>query len=321
MSTTIRETNAQVTLVQAEQRALRAARWRRRLLPYALVLPTFLFISAFTLWPALSAIIHSTIKPGVTVHFPDKFVGLDNYRDLFDPTTDIGQSFPRVLLNTLVFVAVTVPVSMALAFFLALALNRKLRGLLFFRFAFFYPVLMPMIGAASIFAFIYADNIGLANVVAHSFGLPTHAWIGDPFWTPLAIMIVAIWKQAGFYMIIYLAGLQALPADVYEAASLDGASAWKKLTSITWPLLSGTTLFVIVSAAANAFQMVDQLYALGQGVPDDKSNLLLYFIFQKYNERANTGYVNAITVILLAILMCVTVFNFVFLDRRAYYEG
>lgn len=297
------------------------ARLRRVLLPYLLILPTFLFIATFTLWPTVSAVINSTIKPGVTVKIAPRFVGLDNFRDLFDNSTDIGQSFPRILKNTLLFVAVTVPISMALAFFLALGLNRKLRGIGLFRFAFFYPVLMPMIGAASIFAFIYADNIGLANVVAHSFALPTHPWIGDAFWTPIAIMIVALWKQSGFYMIIYLAALQSLPADVYEAADLDGASGWVKLWHITWPLLSSTTIFVLVAAATNAFQMVDQLYALGQGVPDDKSNLLLYFIFQKFNERANSGYVNAITVVLLLLLACFTVFNFAVLDRQAYYES
>jgi sn-glycerol 3-phosphate transport system permease protein len=299
----------------------RGARLRRALLPYLLVLPTFLFIATFTLWPTVSAAINSTIKPGVTVKIAPRFVGLDNFRDLFDSTTQIGQSFPRVLENTLLFVAVTVPVSMFLAFFMALGLNRKLRAIGLFRFAFFYPVLMPMIGAASIFAFIYADNIGLANVVSRSFGLPTHAWIGDAFWTPIAIMIVALWKQSGFYMIIYLAALQSLPTDVYEAADLDGASAWVKLRRITWPLISSTTIFVLITAATNAFQMVDQLYALGQGVPDDKSNLLLYFIFQKYNERANGGYVNAITVIMLILLACFTVFNFAVLDRRAYYES
>ena len=261
------------------------------------------------------------MKPGITVKIPPKFVGLNNFRDLFDSTTDIGQSFPRVLTNTLLFVAMTVPLSMFLAFFMALGLNRKLSGIGLFRFSFFYPVLMPMIGAASIFAFIYADNIGLANVVSRSFNLPTHLWIGDAFWTPIAIMIVALWKQSGFYMIIYLAALQSLPADVYEAADLDGASAWVKLRRITWPLISSTTIFVLITAATNAFQMVDQLYALGQGVPDDKSNLLLYFIFQKYNERANGGYVNAITVVLLLILACFTVFNFTVLDRRAYYES
>jgi len=300
---------------------IRRARLWRIMLPYLLILPTFLFIFTFTLWPTVSAAISSTIKPGVTVRQPGKFVGLNNYVELFDPNTAIGEAFPRVLLNTLIFVVVTVPVSMAMAFGLALALNRKMRALALFRFAFFYPVLMPLISAASVFAFIYADNIGLANTVIHSFGLPTHRWIGDPFWTPIAIMIVAIWKQTGFYMIIYLAALQALPTDVYEAADLDGASAWNKIRQITIPLLSATTLFVLTSAAANAFQMVDQLYSLGEGVPQDKSNLMLYFIFQKFNERANVGYVNAITVILLLMLLAFTVFNLTFLERRAYYEN
>jgi len=304
-----------------EQRQARAARRWQRLLPYLLIFPTLLFIFVFTLWPTVNAVISSTIRPGPTVHIPDKFVGIQNYLDLFDPSGDIGQSFPAILINTILYVLVTVPVGMALAFFLALALNRKLRAIGFFRFAFFYPVLMPMIGAASIFAFLYADNIGLINVVLRSIGAPTHTWIGDAFWTPIAIIVVAIWKQTGFYMIIYLAALQSLPSDVFEAADLDGASPWRKLRSITWPLLSGTTVFVLISAATTSFQMVDQLYALGEGVPSNKSNLLLYYIFQKYNERANTGYVNAITVILLVLLMCFTVFNFAVLDRQAYYES
>lgn len=298
----------------------RKRRWQIAL-PYLLILPTFLFILIFTLWPTLSAVIQSTIKPGVTARIAPVFVGLNNYRDLFNPDLDIGQTFPRVLLNTLVFVGVTVPLSISMAFGLALMLNRKMRAIAFFRFAFFYPVLMPLIGAASVFAFIYADNIGLANTVLRSLGIRTHPWLGDAFWTPVAIMIVALWKQTGFYMILYLAGLQALPMDVYEAADLDGATWWTKIRRITIPLLSGTTIFVLTAAATNAFQMVDQLYALGEGAPNERSNLLLYFVFQKYNERANAGYVNAITVILLLMLLCFTVFNFTFLERRAYYEN
>ncbi len=300
---------------------VRRNRTWQRVLPYLLVLPTFLFILTFTLWPTVSSVIQSTIKTGSTVRSESRFVGLQNYLDLFNPNVEIGQTFPRVFANTLVFVIVTVPVSIILAFFLALLLNRKMRAIGFFRFAFFYPVVMPLIGAASVFAFIYADNIGLANTVLRGLGIPTHAWIGDATWATIAVMIVAIWKQTGFYMILYLAGLQSLPTDVYEAADLDGASTWKKIRSITLPLLSGTTLFVLTTAAANAFQTVDQLYALGEGAPADRSNLMLYFVFQRYNERANTGYVNAITVILLVILLGFTLFNFLVLERRVYYEN
>ncbi len=298
-----------------------ANRVGRAALPYVLILPTFIFIFTFTLWPAVSSVLQSTIKTPSTVRGEPRYVGLDNYADLFNPDKEIGQTFPRVFANTLAFAASTVPISMIIAFFLALALNRKMRAIGFFRFAFFYPVLMPLIGAGSIFAFIFADNIGLVNVVLRSFGLQTHPWLGDAFWTPIVIVLVAVWKQSGFYMLLYLAGMQALPADVYEAADLDGATNWVKITRITLPLLSGTTLFVLTTAAANAFQMVDQLYALGEGSPSERSNLMLYYVFQRYNERANTGYVNAITVILLLILLAFTIFNFVVVERRVYYEN
>ncbi len=299
---------------------LRSRLWRA-VMPYLLILPTFLFIFTFTLWPAVSAVIQSTIKPGPTVKIPDKFVGLNNYVGLFSAETEVGQAFPHILVQTITFVGVTVPVSMVFAFALALLLNRKMRATGLFRFAFFYPVLMPMIGAASVFAFIFANNVGLANTVLHSLGLPTVNWIGDETWTPISIMMVAIWKQTGFFMIIYLAGLQNLPQDVYEAADLDGANGWDKIRRITLPLLSGTTVFILTSGVANAFQTVDQLYALGEGQPNERSNLLLYFIYQKYNERVNLGYVNAITVILLVMLLAFTAINFLVLERRAYYEN
>lgn len=318
MSTTLENTIATRSSIEPASWHVRFGRF---ILPYLLILPTFLFIFSFTLLPSASAIINSTIKPPPTVRQPSTFVGLQNYADLFDPNKEIGQAFPRVFSNTIFFVLTTVPITILLAFILALALNRKLRAIGLFRFAFFYPVLMPLIGAASIFSFLYADNIGLANTVLRSTGIAPPHWIGDPFWTPLAVVIVAIWKQTGFYMILYLAGLQALPGDVYEAADLDGASGWQKIRSITIPLLSGTTVFVLTSAAANAFQFVDQLYALGEGSPAERSNLMLYYIFQKYNETANRGYVNAITVILLVILLCFTIFNLRVLESRAYYEN
>ncbi len=306
---------------QAIPRQRVSARFWRAIMPYVLILPTFAFIFAFTLWPAGSAVVQSLYKPGVTAKIPTKFVGLGNYADLFDPSREVGQAFPLILGNTILYVAVTVGISIVIAFALALLLNRKMQAVGLYRFAFFYPVLMPMIGAASVFAFIFADNIGLANTVLRSFGLAGVHWIGDANMTIISIMLVAIWKQVGFSMIIYLAGLQNLPQDVYEAADLDGANWWQKIRSITLPLLSGTTVFILTSGVANAFQTVDQLYALGEGQPNERSNLLLYYIFQKYLEPANRGYVNAITVILLIMLLIFTGVNFLILERRAYYEN
>src|SRR5579859_13963 len=246
-------TTAESTVKPSSLSAIAASRidprvrlWRA-VMPYLLILPTFLLILTFTLWPAVGAVIRSTYKPGPTVRIADKFVGLDNYIGLFSPNNDMGQVFPRILVQTLIFVGVTVPVSMIVAFALALLLNRKMRLTGLYRFAFFYPVLMPMIGAASVFAFIFANNVGLANTVLHSLGLPTVNWIGDETWTPISIMMIAIWKQVGFFMIIYLAGLQNLPQDVYEAADLDGANWWDKIRRITVPLLSGTVMRRILS--------------------------------------------------------------------------
>jgi sn-glycerol 3-phosphate transport system permease protein len=293
----------------------------QRLLPYLLVLPTLACIFVFTLFPTARSVVESTFQPGVTVKRPATFVGVQNYRDLFDSTLDIGQDFPRVLNNTLIYVGVTVPISMVLAFGFALALNQKIRLLGLFRFAFFYPVLMPMIGAGSVFAFLFADSIGLVNTVIRSFGLMGIKWVGDANWTLITLMIVAVWKQTGFFMILYLAGLQNLPQDVYEAADLDGASGWQKIRSLTLPLLSSTTLFILTTGAAAAFQLVDHLYALGEGQPNQRSNQLLYFIFQKYNEPRNLGYVNAMTVVLLGFLLVFTAINFLMWERQTYYES
>ncbi len=305
---------ARSTTVNVNQRL-----WRR-ILPYLLVLPTFAFIFTFTLLPTLNAIVQSTIQPG-NARLPSRYVGLQNYADLFNPTSIIGGDFLRILGNTALYISVTVPISIVLAFGLALLLNRKLQALGFFRFAFFYPVLMPMIGAGSIFAFIFADQIGLANTVLRSLGGAGIKWVGDANWTLVSIMLVAIWKQTGFFMIMYLAGLQNLPQDVYEAADLDGATVWQKIRFITLPLLQGTTLFVLTTGIASAFQLVDQLYALGEGQPNQRSNLLLYFIFQKYNEPRNLGYVNAMTVVILTFLLVFTVISFVVWERRTYYEN
>jgi sn-glycerol 3-phosphate transport system permease protein len=310
------ETAIQSTAVSADSVMRRR---RLNILPYMLVLPTLLLILSFTVWPTISAVIQSSFRI-VGTQKDAQFVGLGNYQDLFDSSKDIGQVFPLVFMNTLVFVAITVPTSVALSFLLALMLNRKMRTIAFFRFAFFYPVLMPMIGAASIFAFIYADQIGLANVVLTGLHLPAVRWIGTSV-TLISVMIVVIWKQVGFYMIIYLAGLQNLPDEVYEAARLDGANWFTEIRQITWPLLASTTTFILTSAVATAFQTVDQLFALGQGAPADKSNLLLYLIYERYTDNHNTGYVNAITVILLAILLIFTIVNFFYSERRVYYAN
>ena len=291
-----------------------------RLFPYFLVAPTLIMVLLFTLLPTFQSITGSLYRPPLTVRQQPTFVGFQNYVDLFNPANstrpDISDAFPKILINTIVFTLATVAVSVPLAFICALLLNRKLRWLGLWRFSLFYPALLPVIGAASIWSFLYADNIGLINTVLRSFGLAPVKWIGLPGMTLISVIIVICWKQVGYYMIFYLAGLQSIPRDIFEAADLEGANTFQQIRYITLTLLNRTTLFVLVIAITGGFQTVEQLQALGQGGPNETSNLMLYFIFQKFSEPRNLGYVNAITVILLLILMVFTVANFYFFEWR-----
>ncbi len=294
----------------------------RGVFPYLLILPTVVMIATFTIWPTINAAIQSTIKQPITARYQPEFVGLQNYLDLFDESTVIGQSdnFPRIFVNTLVFVVVTVPISVGLAFFLALLLNQKIRGISGFRVSIFYPAMLPFLGAASIWAYLYADNIGFFNIVLTWLGMGRVGWTRDANLVLVSLMLVAIWKQTGFYMIFYLAGLQNLPTDIYEAAALDGANGWQRVLRLTVPLMNATTLFVVVIAGTNAFQTADPLYALGQGQPNNRANLILYEVFRRYTEPRDQGYVYAMTIVLLLLLLAFTLINFILVERRAHYE-
>lgn len=293
-----------------------ASRLLTRLLPYLLIAPTFILVALFTILPAINTVIDSAYQPGRARTDPSEFVGLQNYIDLFNPSHYLGGRFVQILGNTLLFTGVSVAVMIPLALFFATLLNRRIRGLGFWRFSLFYPSLLPMIGAASFFAFIYADSVGLANAVLRSLGLGTQNWIGNPNLVLFAVILVNIWRQSGYYMLFYLAGMQNIPRDLYEAADLDGASEWQKLRYLTLPLLRRTTLFILVVSIPLAFQTVEQLEPLGRGLPADRGNLMLWFIAQNIGERRNWGYINAMSLILVVILLAFTVTNFLAFERK-----
>ncbi len=292
------------------------ARLWRFVFPYVLIAPTFVFVVLFTLYPAVKTVQDSFYQPARKASEPAVYVGLQNYVDLFNPTHYLGSRFTRVLINTLVFAFATVLFSVPLALLMALLLNRKMHGLGFWRFSVFYPSLLPMLGAAGLWAFLFSNQIGLINTVLRGFGLTDVNWLGDPNTILASIVLVNVWKQSGYFMLFYLAGLQNIPRDLYEAAELDGASLWQQFRSLTLPLLRRTTLFVLVIALTFAFQTVEQLQALNQGNPADRGNLMLYFIYQNIQERRNWGYINAMTVILVGILLIFTVTNLVVFERR-----
>ena len=294
--------------------------WQERLwrfaFPYLLIAPTMIFVVLFTLYPAVKTIQDSFYEPARKASEPAVYVGLQNYVDLFNPTHYLGSRFTRVLVNTLVFSFGTVVISVPLALLMAILLNRKVRGIGFWRFSVFYPALLPMIGAASLWAFLYSNQIGLINTVLRGFGVAGVNWLGDPNTILASVIFVNVWKQSGYFMLFYLAGLQNIPHDLYEATDLDGANLWQQFRFLTLPLLRRSTLFVLIIALTFAFQTVEQLQALNQGNPADRGNLMLYFIYQNIQERRNWGYVNAMTVILVGILLIFTVSNLIISERR-----
>ena len=211
----------------------------------------------------------------------------------------------------------TVPLSIVLAFLFALLINRRFRGLGLVRLAFFYPTVLPMVSAATIWMFFLTPDYGIFNTALSAIGYTgAQNWTGNPNLALIAIMIVAVWKNAGYYMIFYLAGLQGLPDDVFEAAALDGANWLQTLTRITFPLLRRTTLFISTVAVIGAFQTVDHIYVLTDGGPSRASTVLLYELYEKRFVNFDVGQSAAITVILIAVLLIFTVTNFVLSERR-----
>jgi sn-glycerol 3-phosphate transport system permease protein len=299
----------------AKQKQKAQAGFMSHILPYIFILPTLIIVVMFTIYPAFNTIRDSLYEPARRASDPAEFVGLQNYLDLFDGNHFLGARFSQVIGNTFLFTAGTVFIGIPIAFMMALLLNRSIKGLGLWRFAIVYPMLLPTIGAASIWAFLYADTVGLINTVLAGMGLARVNWIGNPDTVLFAIILVNIWKQVGYFMIFFLAGLQNITRDIYEAADLDGASYVQQVYYLVIPLMRRSFLFVTTIGFLFAFQTVEQLVVLGQGTPADRGNLLLYFVFQNLSERRNLGYVNAMTVILVLILLAFTITNFYLAER------
>jgi len=272
------------------------------------------FLVVFSLWPLVDSAYLSLYQNNLLSQ-THGFVGLGNYLALTNATL-----FWQVLRNTIAFSVVTVPISLVLALAFALLLNRRLLFLGLYRTAVFYPTVLPMISAAAIWAFMYVPSYGLMDRVLEVVGIPTINWLGTDTSALPAVMLTTIWKQTGYYMIFFLAGLQSLSTDVIEASQLDGASYLQTFRRIILPLLMPTTVFVTTIALIASILAVDQVYLMTQGGPDNATNLLLYFLYQVAFMNFDTGQASALTVILIAILFAVSWLNYRSLDRFTHYE-
>ena len=286
----------------------------RHVYGWLLLTPAAILLIAFTHYPAAATLFHSVFSTGTVVR-PSKFVGLANFATLADDPI-----FWKVLGNNLVFAAATIPTSIALALLMAIWVNDKLPGRALVRLSYFTPTILPMVAVANLWLFFYTPQIGLLDQVGALFGAKSHNWLGDPSLVMAALSIMTIWKEAGFFMIFYLAALQSLSPDLEEAAKIEGASRWYFFRRVTFPLLMPTTLFVLVNATINSFKLVDHLFILTKGGPDNASNLLLYYIYQVAFSFFDTAYAAALTAVLLALLAALAVVQFLLIEKRVHYR-
>lgn len=276
--------------------------FERRLAALFFVLPSLLFLAIFVIYPIFHAFYLSLHQYNLLE--PPVWDGLGRYRLLLE-----DDRFFKALGNTFLFALMTVPVGTVISLLLAVLINQSLRGILFFRTAYYLPVVTSFVAVSFIWLWIYEPQFGVLNQLLAAVGLPRLAWLRNPDTALLSIALLSIWKNAGYNMIIFLAGLQGVPTYLYEAAEIDGANAVQRFWNITVPLLSPTTFFVFVVYFIGALQMFVQSWILTQGGPLDSTLTVVYLIYQNGFEFLKMGSAAAMSVILFLLIALVTYFN------------
>ncbi len=299
------------TSIQRIERANRLKKRQNTRLAWLMLLPSMIILAVFTLYPIGESVYLSLFKNNMSTFVSGPvWVGLQNYVNLF--TRDAV--FKKAFYNNLIIAAVTIPASIALAVAMALFANKVGRGRGIVRVGYFYPTLLPMVAVANIWLFVYTPMYGLLGYLAPNWRLLEN--VDTVLW---ALIVMLVWKQAGYVMIFYSSGLQGIDPEMYEAAKIDGANAMQAFRRITWPMLRPTTIYVMIITMTNAYKLVDHLYIMTKGGPDNASNMLLFYVYQKAFDQSNIGVASAITVVLILILLLATVVQFYTQDKRTFY--
>ncbi|NMM65202.1 sugar ABC transporter permease [Clostridium sp. P21] len=242
------------------------------------------------------------------------FVGLENYINLFN-----NRDFYKALFNTVYFSIGTVIPTIIGGLALALILNKKLKGMEIYRTILFSPWITPTVAVSIVWAWIFEPRAGLANYVLALLHLPKTQWLQSSSWAMPAVIIVTVWKSIGWTMIFYMAALQKVPSELYEAASIDGASSWQKFKNVTLPMISPTTFFIVIINTINALQAYDQIQVMTQGGPAGSTRTLLYMYYQSAFEHFNMGEATAAATILLIIIAVLSLLQFTMSRKWVHY--
>lgn len=269
---------------------------------YLFVLPSLVHILAFLFIPLVFSFFLS-FRDWTRPSFQDApYIGLENYEFLMG-----DNRFWQAISNSIYYTALAVPMGMAFSLAIALVMNQKLKGVNLFRTLFFMPVVSSWVAVSIIWLTLLDPNVGIVNYVLGLFGISGPNWLGDPRSAMPSIALIAIWKGAGFNMVIWLAGLQGIPQELYEAAAIDGANRWQSFWRITLPLLAPTTFFLAVTGVIGSLQVFTPVYVLTRGGPLDSTNTAVFHIYRRAFQEFDFGYASAQSWVLFAIIFAVTV--------------
>ncbi|GIP58523.1 sugar ABC transporter permease [Paenibacillus sp. FSL W8-0186] len=285
-------------------------RAKDHLVAYSFIAPNFIGFAVFTLVPMVFALILAFVKwDGAN---PMEYVGMNNFIRLWkDPT------FHKSLWNTVIYTVGVVPLTMVCALGLAILLNQKIFGRNFMRTVFFFPYVASLVAVAAVWNFIFSPTMGPVNNILHALtGVPIEdlpRWAADKDWAMFTVVLFTVWKNMGYYMVIYLAGLQGVNPELYEAAELDGANAWQRFRNVTIPQLAPTTFFVLMILIINSFKVYDifiNLFAGADNQLNDSTRVLVYQIYNTAFRSLDYGYASAMAIVLFLLVLGITLVQF-----------
>lgn len=276
------------------------SRW---LTPYLFLLPALVILILTVFYPAVQAFFLSFTRYEYDLTQPPLWIGFKNFRKLWvDPV------FWQTLRNTVLYLVCVVPILVTLPLGLAILVNQKLRGIHWFRVAYYTPVVISMVVAGIAWKWLYADS-GLLNQLLKLLGISQTGvpWLTSPAWAIFSVMVVTVWKGLGYYMVIYLAGLQAIPDDLYEAAAIDGSDGLKKHWDITVPLMQPYLLLVAVISAISATKVFEEIFIMTQGGPRNSSKTIVYYVYEKAFQDLEMSYACTIGLVMFLIILGLSV--------------
>jgi fructooligosaccharide transport system permease protein len=276
-------------------------KWKENVVAYTFLGPALLLLLLFLIIPAIMSIYYAFTDYYLLTPDMRKFVGLDNFINLFkDPI------FLKSLVNTLKFVVWVIPLQIGAALGLALLLNKQRKANTFFKVAYFSPVVMSLVVISVLWLYLLNPNEGIINNVLTYFGVSAQPFLTSPKQAMFTIVFVSAWQGAGFQMLIFLAGLQNIPGDVYEAAHLDGMNKWQRFIYITLPLLKPTSIFIFITTLIGAFKLLVQPMVMTQGGPVNSTMTVVYYIYQTGFTDRMVGYASSIALLFGTIIGLVT---------------